>query len=101
MDSARRTLLCTVTLFGLHLIFANGQALADQASCEQIRTACKNAGFVLGGGPRDGLLLAFFNPIVERTPRPRAASLPLPAVNAQVVNACRAGNDASPAPAKA
>ena len=81
---------------GLSLIFTGTQLHADRASCEQIRTACRNAGFVPGGGARDGLLADCFNPLVRGTPRPRAASLPLPKINPQLVNACRAGNDAAP-----
>ena len=57
MDSARRTLVCGLLSLGLYLVFSNNPVRADRASCEQIRTACKNAGFVLGGGARDGLLL--------------------------------------------
>jgi len=60
-------------VFGLSLIFTGNQAHADRASCEQIRTACRNAGFVPGGGARDGLLADCFNPLVRGTPRPRAA----------------------------
>ena len=105
MNRLRRTLatpsqpLSLVFLFimsGLSLIFTGTQLHADRASCEQIRTACRNAGFVPGGGARDGLLADCFNPLVRGTPRPRAASLPLPKINPQLVNACRAGNDAAP-----
>ncbi|HXR16937.1 MAG TPA: hypothetical protein VN777_12135 [Terriglobales bacterium] len=55
----------------------------------------KNAGFVLGGGARDGLLLDCFNPIVHGTARPKAASRPLPNISPELVNACRAGNDSA------
>ncbi|MFZ0736434.1 MAG: hypothetical protein WA002_10035 [Candidatus Acidiferrales bacterium] len=50
MHSARRTLVSVLILFGQYLVFTNNQVRADRASCEQIKTACKNAGFVLGGG---------------------------------------------------
>jgi hypothetical protein len=96
MSSARRTLVSVLILFGLCLVFTDNQARADRASCEQIRTACKHAGFVLGGGVRDGLLLDCFNPIVQGTPQPRVASRPLPAMNPGLVNACRAGSDSAP-----
>jgi hypothetical protein len=69
MDFSRRTvvhILMILTLFGLNLTFTDDQVRADSASCEQIRAACKDAGFVLGGGARDGLLLDCFNPIVIR-----------------------------------
>jgi hypothetical protein len=96
MDSARRTLVLVLIFSGLHLVFTNSPVRADQASCEQIKTECKSAGFVLGGGARDGLLLDCFNPIVQGTARPKAASIPLPKINPQLVNACRAGNDSAP-----
>src|ERR1700693_3609413 len=96
MDSTRRPFILVLILLGLYVTFARSQVRADQASCDQIRTACKNAGFVLGGGARDGLLLDCYNPIVQGTAQPRAASRPLPAVNPQLVSACRAGNDSAP-----
>src|SRR5580704_17031395 len=97
MDSTRRALVLVLTLFGLCLVFTNNQVRADQASCEQIRTACKNAGFVLGGRADNGLLLDCYDPIVQGTRQPRAASRPLPAINPRLVAACRAGNDSAPA----
>jgi len=104
MDFIRRTvvhMMMILTLFGLNLVFTNNQVRADSASCEQIRRACKDAGFVLGGGARDGLLVDCFNPIVHGTARPKAASRPLPTINPQLVNACRAGNDSVPVAAAA
>lgn len=95
MDS-RRILVLVLISFGLCLLFTNNQVRADQASCEQIRTACKNAGFILGGGPRDGLLLDCYDPIVQAKPQPRAASRPLPAINPRLVAACRGGNNSGP-----
>src|ERR1039458_4087826 len=96
MDFTRRTLVSVFILFGFYLVLTNIQVRADRASCDQIRTACKNAGFILGGGARDGLLLDCFNPIVQGTAQPKAASRALPAINPQLINACRAGNDSAP-----
>jgi hypothetical protein len=105
MDSIRRTLIhvliILMMLLGLNLVFTDNQVLADRAACEQIKTACKNAGFVQGGGARNGLVLDCFNPIVQGTARPKAASIPLPAINPQLVNACRAGNESAPVEAPA
>src|SRR5271170_1385711 len=92
MDSARRTLVSVLVLLALCLVFANGPARADRAACDQIRTACKDAGFVLGGGARNGLLLDCYQPILQGTAQPRLASRPLPSIDPQVVNACRSGN---------
>jgi hypothetical protein len=68
MDSMRRTLvhvpILLMVMFGLSLVFTGDQVRADRAACEQIKAACKNAGFVLGGGARNGLLLDCFQPIV-------------------------------------
>ncbi|MGB6429836.1 MAG: hypothetical protein WBF06_04575 [Candidatus Acidiferrales bacterium] len=108
MDSIRRTLvralIALMTLFGLDLALTNGQVRADQGSCEQIRAACKNAGFVQGGGARNGILLACYQPIVQGTPQPKMASIALPKIDPQVVSACRGGQSSSaaaPAPASA
>src|SRR5580700_11345819 len=92
-------MLMIFTLFGLDLVFTSNQARADSKACQQIRTACKDAGFVLGGGARDGLLVDCYNPIVNGTSRPRAASIPLPTVDPQLVSACRSGNSSAPTPA--
>lgn len=97
MDSIPRNLVRVfLILAGLNMVFTNKLALADRAACEQIRTACRNAGFVPGGGARNGLVLDCFNPIVKGTAQPKAASRPLPAINPQLVEACRAGNDSTP-----
>ena len=78
----RRTLvhvlIMLMMLFGLNLVFTGNQVRADQAACDQIKAACKNAGFVLGGGARNGLLLDCFQPIVQGTAQPKSASRPLP-----------------------
>jgi hypothetical protein len=97
MDSIRRTLvhvvILLVILFGLNLGFAENQVRADRASCDQIKAACKNAGFVLGGGARNGLLVDCFQPIVQGTAQPKAASRPLPTIDSHVVSACREGKE--------
>jgi hypothetical protein len=95
MHFTRRTLAHVLIFYGLYLVFTNNPVQADRASCEQIRMACKNAGFVLGGGARDGLLVDCFNPIVQGTAQPKSASRPLPTINPQLVNACRAARDSA------
>jgi hypothetical protein len=82
-------LIMSLMLLGLNLVLTDNQVRA--ASCDQIRTACKDAGFVLGGGARNGLLLDCFNPIVAGTAQPKSASRPLPTISPQLVNACREG----------
>jgi hypothetical protein len=103
MNFIRRSLvhvlIILLLLFALNLISAEYALRADIAACEQIKTLCRDAGFVAGGGARDGLLLACFNPIVQGTAQPRSASRPLPRVNPQLLNACRAGKESAPAAA--
>jgi hypothetical protein len=97
MDSFQRTLIrvgiVVVILFGLDLGFAENRVRADRAWCDQIKAACKNAGFVLGGGARNGLLMDCFQPIVQGTAQPKTASRPLPTIDPHVVSACREGKD--------
>ena len=105
MDSMRRTLLhvliLLMMLFGLSLVFTANQVRADRAACDQIKAACKNAGFVQGAGARNGLLLDCFQPIVQGTAQPRSASRPLPKIDLQLVDACRKGSDSDPVAAPA
>jgi hypothetical protein len=63
--------------------------LPAQAPCEQIRTACKNAGFVQGGTIGDRLVLDCFNPLVFGENPPRRVSRPLPQITQQLAAACR------------
>jgi len=93
--------LAILALFSLSLAFTTSEARAEAKACQQIRTACKDAGFVMGGGVRKGLVLGCFNPIVRGTAQPRATSLPLPSVDPQVVTACRADSAPASAPAPA
>jgi hypothetical protein len=99
MDTIRRTLvplLIMPWLLGVALVCNDNQVRADRGSCDQIKAACQNAGFVLGGGARNGLLVDCFQPIVQGTTQPKSASRPLPTIDPHVVNACREGRDAAP-----
>jgi hypothetical protein len=100
MDSIRRTVVhCLILLllsFGLNLVSSGYPIRADRAACEQIKTICQKAGFVPGGGARDGLLLACFNPIVQGTAQPRSAAKPLPHISPELVSACRASKGSAP-----
>ena len=61
-----------------------------QGPCEQIKSACKNAGFVLGGANSgNGLMVDCVGPIMQGKPQRRKASKPLPPVDAQIVAACK------------
>ena len=62
-------------------------------ACGQIRAACKDAGFTLGGmSTGTGLLADCVIPIMQGIAQPAAATRPLPPVTPQVVAACKASN---------
>jgi hypothetical protein len=63
--------------------------LQAQAPCEQIRTACKSAGFVQGGPIGERLVLDCFNPLVFGENPPKRVSRPLPQITQQLAAACR------------
>ncbi len=78
---------------GLAGLGAASAASAAPAPCAEITAACESAGFTPGdarGG--NGLKLDCVDPIMQGTPQPRRARLPLPAVDPQVVAACKAGD---------
>ena len=67
---------------------------ADRGFCQQIRSACLDAGFVQGGA-RDGngLWRDCIDPVIQGR-IPRGTRLPLPHVNPRIVAACRTNNPA-------
>jgi hypothetical protein len=89
-----------VMVLGLDLLLA-APAFASSGACEQIKMACRSAGFIEGGGRAgDGLEADCFAPIVRGTPQPNRASRPLPQVDPRLAGACRAaipGTDVQPA----
>ena len=61
--------------------------------CIAIRTVCQQAGFVMQGARNgDGLIVDCIRPIMMGIPQPPRATKPLPAVDPQLVEACRAQN---------
>jgi len=80
--------------FGLGTACASGPIpiLAySSGSCEQIRAACKSAGFVQGSAKEgNGLWPDCINSIMQGKSPPRKTSKPLPRVDSQLVAACRA-----------
>jgi hypothetical protein len=58
-----------------------------------IRTVCLQAGFVMQGARNgDGLIVDCIRPIMQGIPQPVRAIKSLPAVDPQLVEACRAQN---------
>jgi hypothetical protein len=69
-----------------------------QAPCEQVRTACKNAGFVQGGPIGSRLVIDCFNPLVFGEKPPRGLSRPLPQIATELAAACRQRQAAKQSP---
>ena len=85
----RITCLCAVAV-GFAVSFSAGKA-QGQDPCEQIKSACINAGFVPGGGGSgNGLWRDCVNPILHGRAWSRKSSTPVPQVDPQIVAACQA-----------
>ncbi len=58
--------------------------------CEQITHACEAAGFVYGNAKTgNGIAADCIVPIIQGTPQPRKASLPLPQIDPQTIAICK------------
>jgi len=69
------------------------QAAPRASACAEIRAACQQAGFVQGGAKGgDGIVADCVRPIMLGRPQPRRAARPLPAIDPQLVAACKAQN---------
>jgi len=69
------------------------QAAPGQRPCADIRAACQQAGFVQGGVREGaGLRVDCIGPIMQARPQRPKASKPLPQVDPQLVDACKARN---------
>lgn len=89
-----RASICTLVV-GLALPMAAHAAnqAAGPGPCQQIATACKNAGFVEGDYKKGyGLHVDCIKPIMSGTPQPPKADKPLPVISPQVVAACKQKN---------
>jgi len=80
------------------LLAGYGTAAAQQGQglprpCAALRTVCVQAGFVpQGARAGEGLVVDCIRPLMQGIPQPRRATKPLPAVDPQLVEACRAQN---------
>jgi hypothetical protein len=69
------------------------QAAPGQRPCADIREACQQAGFVRGGAREGaGLRVDCVAPIMQARPQRAKASKPLPQIDPQLVEACKARN---------
>jgi N-acetylglucosamine-6-sulfatase len=83
--------LCAI-IVGLTAASAS-QAAQGHGPCEQITAACRNEGFVQGGEKGgNGLWVDCVAPIMQGVAQPHKASRPLPQVDPQIVEACKARN---------
>jgi len=78
-------------LFSLVAICATAHTplQAQSPACQQIRAACRNAGFVVGGPIGERMVLDCFNPIALGEMPKRPATKPLPQIDPQVLSACK------------
>ena len=91
----RRHEICIAALAAL--LAGSGTATAQQEGlprpCAALRTVCVQAGFVpQGARAGEGLVVDCIRPLMQGIPQPRRATKPLPAVDPQLVEACRAQN---------
>ena len=81
--------ICSL-IVGLALPLAAHAANPAPGPCEQIATACKNAGFVEGDYKKGyGLWIDCIDPIMRGTKQPAIADKPLPQVSPELIEACR------------
>ncbi len=92
----RRPEICLATLAAL--IAGTTAAVAQQGGglprpCAALRQVCVQAGFVpQGARAGEGLVIDCIRPLMQGIPQPPRATKPLPAVDPQLVEACRAQN---------
>ena len=78
-------------IFGLGISQAAATEKQSKNPCHQIEQSCKSAGFVYGESKEGkGIMRDCVNPIMQS--KPAAGSIPLPAVDPNVVSACKAKN---------
>ena len=93
----RRSEICIAALAAL--IVGTTAAAAQQGggglprACAALRQVCVQAGFVpQGARAGEGLVVDCIRPIMQGIPQPQRATKPLPAIDPQLVEACRAQN---------
>jgi Papain family cysteine protease len=88
-SSTRGAFVLAIVLSAL-CVPSPGFAQDQPASCQAIRKACRDAGFVVGGPAGDRLMIDCFEPIVHGAPRSASGARPLPEITAQLTNNCQA-----------
>jgi hypothetical protein len=81
-------------LLALALVAFASNCFAEEKAegpCKEIKEACEKAGFVKGEAKEGyGLWVDCIDPIMKGTAQPAKAKKPLPAIKADLVNACKA-----------
>lgn len=91
-QTSTRTARLFASILGLTVFFAAAVA-QGQSPCEQIKTACTNAGFVQGGAKSGvGLWHDCVDPLLGRRAHSRINTKTLPRVDPKIVAACKAQN---------
>jgi hypothetical protein len=72
---------------------AAAQAASEKSPCQQIKTACTDAGFKPGAAREGvGLVVDCIRPVMQGVPQRARATQPLPLVDAGLIAACKAKN---------
>jgi N-acetylglucosamine-6-sulfatase len=93
-----RQMLMPIGVLGVLLVVGLTAPLAapaarEEGPCGQVTAACEQAGFARGSARSgSGLLVHCVAPIMQGRAQPRRARQPLPQINPQVVEACKASN---------
>jgi CubicO group peptidase (beta-lactamase class C family) len=90
----RQLLICFLSILAVATVAAStSNAEKVQSPCEQIRAACRAAGFNPGEAKEGtGILIDCITPIMQGTAQQPKAAKPLPQVDAEVVQACKSIN---------
>jgi len=89
----RRSRICIAAVAALVAGTTAATAQGLPKPCAALRQVCVQAGFVpQGARAGEGLVVDCIRPLMQGIPQPRRATKPLPAVDPQLVEACRAQN---------
>ena len=90
----RQLLICLLALLAVAAVAASTcNAQKVQSPCEQVRAACRAAGFKPGGAKDGtGILIDCITPLIQATAQRLQATKPLPQIDAEVVQACKSAN---------
>jgi arylsulfatase A-like enzyme len=99
-QKSKRQALMPIGVLGVLLVAGLAAPFAvsaprEEGPCGQVVAACERAGFARGAARAgNGLQVDCVNPILQGEAQPPRARKPLPPINPQVVEACRASNPA-------